>query len=89
MGEQVDALGELEGWQTEGYAARVHYEGGTENYSIEYYEPDATVLYWQVRDGGEVAVPVARQDVPEPLRRRIREDLESAGIDPAVESHSL
>jgi len=33
----------------------------------------------------ETAVPVPRARVPDPLRRRIREDLAAAGADPAVE----
>ena len=88
MGEHATALGALEGWRSEGYAARVHYEGATERYSVEFYEPTELVIYWAVRDDDE-AVPVSREDVPGPLRQRVREDLSEAGVDPAVESRSL
>lgn len=89
MGEQTTALSTREGWRSEGYAARVHYEGGTERYSIEYYEPTERVVYWRVDDDGDRAVPIDRQTVPDPLRRRIREDLSAAGIDPTVERESV
>lgn len=89
MGEQTDALTAAEGWQAEGYAARVHYEGATDHYSIEFYEPSECVIYWKVKGDGRTAVPVARETVPDPLRQRIRQDLEAAGIDPAVESREL
>ena len=88
MGEHVTALGALEGWRSEGYAARVHYEGATERYSVEFYEPTERVIYWAVRDDDE-AVPVSRGDVPDPLRQRVREDLAEAGVDPTVEGRSL
>lgn len=88
MGEQVTALGSLEGWRSEGYAARVHYEGATERYSVEFYEPTGLVVYWEVRDDDE-AVPVGRDAVPGPLRQRVREDLSEAGVDPAVEGRTL
>jgi len=89
MGEKARTLADREGWQGEGYAARVHYEGAGDHYSIEYYEPSDCVLYWKVKGDGETAVPVGRDTVPEPLRDRIRQDLSDAGIDPDVESRSL
>ncbi len=85
----VDALAEQEGWQAEEFAARVHYQGEGDRYSVEYYAPSECVLYWRVKGDGETAVPVARDSVPHPLRLRIREDLEAAGIDPAVESRPV
>lgn len=88
MGEQATALGALEGWHSEGYAARVHYEGATERYSVEYYEPTDRVVYWEVQADDE-AVPVSRESVPGPLRRRVREDLSEAGVDPDVEDRML
>jgi hypothetical protein len=89
--DRLDSLGEREGWQIEGNAARVHYSGASDRYSIEYYAPSECVLYWKVppADAGETAVPVARETVPDPLRTRIREDLVAAGIDPAVEERTL
>jgi hypothetical protein len=88
---ELDALGAREGWQTEGTAARVHYEGATDRYSIEYYAASACVLYWKVPGDGEgdTAVPVGRETVPTPLRERIREDLQAGGVDPAVERRTL
>jgi len=79
----------LEGWRVEDFAARVHYDGDGDRYSIEYYEPSDCVLYWRVKGDGETAVPVGRATVPNPLRERIREDLEAAEIDPAVEARSV
>ncbi|MFC7204593.1 hypothetical protein ACFQJC_13805 [Haloferax namakaokahaiae] len=89
MGEHVTALAELEGWNGEGFAARVHYQGADDIYSIEYYEPSDCVLYWKVKGDGETAVPVGRETVPDPLRKRIRQDLEEAGIDAEIESRVL
>ena len=88
---ELAALGEQEGWQTEDRAARVHYSGATDRYSIEYYLPSDCVVYWKVppEDHGETAVPVARSTVPTPLRERIREDLAAAGIDPGIEQRTL
>ncbi|WP_248895628.1 DUF7538 family protein [Haloplanus halobius] len=85
----VDALAEQEGWRAEGFAARVHYRGETERYAVEYYEPSDCVLYWKVKGDGETAVPVGRETVPDPLRERVRIDLDAAGIDPDVEARSL
>ena len=88
MGERTTALSTREGWRSEGYAARVHYEGATDRYSVEYYEPTDRVIYWRVRDDGE-AVPVDRTSVPGPLRERIRADLSAAGVDPDAEREPL
>ena len=89
MGDRVAALDELDGWKTEGFAARVHYSGAGDRYSVEYYEPSGCVLYWKVKGDGTTAVPVGRDTVPSPLRERIRADLADAGIDPSVEGRSL
>ncbi|QCC48529.1 DUF7538 family protein [Halobellus limi] len=85
----VDALDVLDGWHAEEYAARAHYRGAGDRYSIEFYGPSECVLYWKVKGDGETAVPVGRDTVPDPLRRRIREDLDDAGIDPAIEERSV
>ena len=87
--DAVDALGALDGWRAEGYAARVHYHGADDRYSIEFYGPSECVLYWKVKGDGETAVPVGRDTVPDPLRTRIREDLDAAGVDPEIEERSL
>jgi hypothetical protein len=90
MSEKVRELAGCDGWQAEGgYAARVHYEGAGDYYSVEFYGPSECVLYWKVKGDGETAVPVGRETVPDPLRERIRMDLSEAGIDPEVESRSL
>lgn len=89
MAELTTALSTQEGWRSEGYAARVHYEGATERYSVEYYEPADRVVYWKVDDDGDRAVPVGRDAVPGPLRRRIREDLSEAGINPEIERETI
>lgn len=88
---RLDELAEQDGWHVEGGAARVHYSGATDRYSIEYYDPSECVLYWKVppADAGETAVPVGRATVPTPLRERIREDLAAADIDPDIERRSL
>jgi hypothetical protein len=78
-------LAEQEGWQTDDFAARVHYQGDGEQFSIEYYEASERVLYWRVKGDGRTAVPVDRTSVPDPLRERIRLDLDAAGLDPSVE----
>ena len=87
----LDGLTTQDGWQVEGEAARVHYSGATDRYSIEYYAPSECVLYWKVppEDAGDTAVPVGRGTVPSPLRERIREDLATAGIDPEIERQNL
>ncbi|WP_233739876.1 DUF7538 family protein [Halovenus carboxidivorans] len=89
--DPLEGLAAREGWRVEGSAARVHYSGATDRYSIEYYAPSDCTLYWKVppEDAGETAVPVGRETVPDPLRERIREDLAAAGIDPAVDDRSL
>lgn len=89
MIEAVRKLTTQDGWRDEGYAARVHYQGADDSYSIEFYAPSDCVLYWKVRGDGETAVPVGRGTVPDPLRERIRRDLEAAGIDPEVERRQL
>ena len=89
MGENVEAMAEREGWRAEGFAARVHYRGADDAYSVEYYEPSDCVLYWKVKNDGETAGPVGRGTVPDPLRTRIREDLEAAGVDPDVERREV
>lgn len=82
-------LVDQDGWQVEAVAARVHYRGDGDRYSVEYYAPGQVVLYWRVPDDGETAVPVARERVPEPLRERIRRDLAAADIDPDIESRTV
>lgn len=89
MNEPLSALANRDGWHVEGFAARVHYDGGGDRYAIEYYAPSDCVLYWKVKGDGETAVPVGRGTVPGPLRARIRTDLEAAGIDPEIERRSL
>ncbi|WP_435180319.1 DUF7538 family protein [Halorussus sp. AFM4] len=89
MDERVESLADRDGWQAEGFAARVHYRGGDDYYSVEYYAPSECVLYWKVKGDGETAVPVGRDTVPDPLRERIRQDLTEAGVDPEVERRSL
>ena len=87
----LEALDSQEGWRVEGEAARVHYSGATDRYSIEYYHPSECILYWKVPPGtgDATAVPVGRGTVPDPLRVRIREDLRAAGIDPDIERQTL
>ena len=89
MPGNVDSLGEQDGWQAEEYAARVHYSGAGERYSVEFYAPSECVVYWKVKGDGETAVPVGRGTVPDPLRKRVREDLAAAGVDPDVERREL
>jgi hypothetical protein len=89
---ELAALGEQEGWRVEGTAARVHYSGGTDRYSIEVYATSKCALYWKVppeESHHDTAVPVGRETVPTPLRERIREDLAAAGIDPDIERRTL
>jgi len=85
----LDRLAAQEGWRVENAAARVHYDGGGDRYSIEYYEPSECVIYWKVSPGGDIAVPVGRDTVPSPLRERIRQDLAAADVDPEIERRSL
>jgi hypothetical protein len=87
--DSVATLATREGWRAEGYAARLHYRGEGDRYSVEFYAPSDCVLYWKVRPDGEVAVPVGRGTVPTPLRERVRLDLEAAGIDPETERERL
>ena len=82
-------LDALDGWHAEGYAARVHYRGAGDRYSIEFYAPSECVLYWKVKGDGETAVPVGRETVPDPLRERIRGDLDAAGLNPEIERRPL
>lgn len=89
MQQHVAALAELEGWFAEDFAARVHYHGADDAYSIEYYEPSNCILYWKVKGDGETAVPVNRETVPDPLRERVRQDLVEADIDAEIESRVL
>jgi hypothetical protein len=83
--DPLAALAARDGWQVEGYAARVHYRGAGDHYSVEYYAPSDCVLYWKVDPETDRAVPVARESVPDPLRSRIREDLAAAGVDAETE----
>ncbi len=85
----LEDLENLEGWRVEGFAARVHYDGAGDRYSVEYYDPSECVIYWRVKGDGETAVPVGRGTVPDPLRERIREDLAAADIDPRFEERRL
>lgn len=85
----IDDLAEREGWRVEEVAARVHYRGDGDRFSVEYYAPSERVLYWRVNADGDTAVPVDREGVPEPLRTRIREDLAAADLDPAAEERSV
>jgi hypothetical protein len=89
MDEPIAALAAQEGWRAEEYAARVHYRGADDAYSIECYAPSECVLYWKVKDDGETAVPVGRATVPTPLRERVRQDLDAAGIAPEIERREL
>ena len=87
--DPLDGLAAQEGWRTEGYAARVHYRGDGDRYSVEFYAPSECVLYWKVKGDGETAVPVGRATVPTPLRERVRQDLADAGLDPEIERREL
>ena len=89
--DALAGLADREGWRVQGAAARVHYEGEGDRYSVEYYGQSDCVVYWKVppEGGGETAVPVGRDTVPTPLRERIRLDLDGAGVDPEVERRSL
>jgi len=97
MHDSIAALVRQEGWRAEGDAARVHYDGGGDRFAIEFYADPGLVLYWTVPAGDEpdpaggssatpeTAAPVPRARIPDPLRRRIRDDLAAADVDPAVE----
>lgn len=87
--DPIAGLAEQQGWQAEDYAARVHYRGDGDHYSVEFYAPSECVLYWKVKGDGATAVPVGRETVPTPLRERVRQDLADAGLDPAVEAREL
>lgn len=89
MDEDIAALTKQEGWHAEGRAARVHYEGAELQFAIEYYSQTEHVVYWRVPDDGTTATPVARANVPTPLRKRVRQDLEAAGVDPELERVEL
>jgi len=92
MREPIAALVQQEGWRAEGAAARVHYEGAREQFAVEFYAETERTLYWTVPtedDESGTAAPIPRERVPDPLRRRVRGDLEAAGIDPAIERRDL
>ncbi|EMA60835.1 DUF7538 family protein [Halorubrum lipolyticum] len=100
MHDSIAALVEREGWRAEGDAARVHYDGGGDRFAVEFYATAERVLYWTVPASGSdgaaesdagaaTAAPVPRDRIPDPLRRRIREDLDAAGVDPDVERREL
>jgi hypothetical protein len=98
MHDSIAALVRQEGWRAEGAAARVHYDGGGDRFAVEFYADAERVLYWTVpapdgaSDGSTptaTAAPVSRSDIPDPLRRRIREDLAAADVDPAVERREV
>ena len=52
-------LDDLEGWHVEDVAARVHYEGEGDRFSIEYYDDAECVVYWRVTENGRAASAVA------------------------------
>jgi len=85
MRDSIAGLVKQEGWHSEGTAARVHYDGGGDRYAIEFYADADVVVYWTVPRESESATPVPRETIPTPLRRRIRDDLAAAGVDPDVE----
>ena len=85
MDDEIAELTKQEGWHAEGRAARVHYEGAERQFAIEYYARTEHVLYWRVPEDGTTAAPVARANVPTPLRKRVRRDLEEAGVDPELD----
>jgi len=100
MHDSIAALVEQEGWRAEGDAARVHYDGGGDRFAVEFYAEVERVLYWTVPGAGSdgttdsnagaaTASPVPREELPDPLRRRIREDLDAAGVDPEVERREV
>ena len=101
MHDSIAALVEQEGWRAEGDAARVHYDGGGgDRVAVEFYADAERVIYWTVpaadgsatadaATGTATAAPVPRERIPDPLRRRIREDLDAAGVDPDVERREV
>jgi hypothetical protein len=101
MHDSIAALVRQEGWRAEGAAARVHYDGGGDRFAVEFYAAAERVLYWTVPADGDAAAtaddstatptaaPVPRGDVPDPLRRRIREDLAAADVEPSVERREV
>lgn len=101
MNDSIAALVRQEGWRAEGSAARVHYDGGgNDRFAVEFYADADLVLYWTVPADGNTgesaatssdgtAAPIPRETLPNPLRRRIREDLAAADIDPAVERRTI
>ncbi|MDZ5811577.1 hypothetical protein U4E84_09500 [Halorubrum sp. AD140] len=102
MHDSIAALVRREGWHAEGAAARVHYDGGGDRFAVEFYADAECVLYWTVPvapgSGASpaddstttaTAAPVPRGEIPDPLRRRIRDDLAAAGIAPDVERRQV
>ncbi|WP_049912162.1 DUF7538 family protein [Halorubrum kocurii] len=100
MHDSIAALIGREGWRAEGDAARVHYDGGGARFAVEFYADAERVLYWTVPAAesdaaaepdasAATAAPVPRERIPDPLRRRIREDLAAAGVDPDVERREV
>lgn len=100
MHDSIAALVGQEGWRAEGNAARVHYDGGGDRFAVEFYAEAERVLYWTVPaagsdaradegSGAATAAPVPRERIPDPLRRRIRDDLDAAGVDPDVERREV
>jgi hypothetical protein len=103
MHDSIAALVRQEGWRAEGDAARVHYDGGGDRFAVEFYAEPGLVLYWTVpaKPGAasspstddtreaDTAAPVPRRTVPDPLRRRIREDLTAADVDASVERREI
>ena len=89
MRDSIAGLVKQEGWRGEGAAARVHYDGGGDRFAIEFYAGAERVVYWTVPSESASATPVPRETIPDPLRRRIREDLATAGVDPDVERQSV
>ncbi|WP_123624406.1 hypothetical protein [Halorubrum sp. CSM-61] len=102
MHDSIAALVGQEGWRAEGDAARVHYDGGGDRFAVEFYAEAERVLYWTVPAAGSdgdaaadrgagtaAAAPVPRERIPDPLRRRIREDLDAAGVDPDAERRAV
>ncbi|WP_049909300.1 DUF7538 family protein [Halorubrum saccharovorum] len=104
MHDSIAALVGQKGWRAEGDAARVHYDGGGDRFAVEFYADAERVLYWTVPAADSdsaadsaadsdaaaaTAAPVPRDRIPDPLRRRIREDLDAAGVAPDVERREI